>query len=606
MLGAGQTSSRLFAARAMLAGVTFISGATASIAHAQDVRQAAMAVPRLAPPNGAEVALPQPLLPSQAAAVRLIFSLQTHGRIAAARKATEALSDRTLVGTILAERYLGPYTVTTPDQLLSWLRQYRDQALAPEIYELLLRKLPRGAERPPPPNVAGFPPLPVQPGPPTTMPGPVAAETDGVAGLAVAVADRAGAGQIASALALIRATRGLTAAHVAVLKAIVARALFTQNEDQQALALAGEASHAAGKADGAAAYIAGLAAWRLGRIITAREFFRAAANADDAEPALVAAAAFWMARAELHLDHPENWLRWIQRAAAERGCFYGLLAARMLGFGFTPEGGRQTLGEADVDAVAATNAGWRAFALLEVGEPGLAEAEFATLWPAIQSNRTLGRAVMLIASRSGMFGLASRLADLLAGGSQQKTAGIPALPLPPLAPAGGFTVDPALVYALTRLESNFNAGATSAAGAHGLMQLMPSTAAVVAGHWGSPLENPAVNLELGQRYITYLAAQGGVQEDLLKVLGSYNGGPGNFESWARSIDDQGDPLLFIEAIPNGQTRHFVEAALAYTWIYAERLGLPAPSLDALAAGHFPRFTAETDVSRVAIVGGYLQ
>ncbi|MGH7160283.1 MAG: lytic transglycosylase domain-containing protein, partial [Acetobacteraceae bacterium] len=194
------------------------------------------------------------------------------------------------------------------------------------------------------------------------MSDPIEAETDGVSGLAVAVANRAGAGRISSALAMISATRGLTAAHQAVLKAIVARALFTQNADQRALALAGQASGAAGKADGAAAYIAGLAAWRMGRIITARDFFRAAADADDAKPPLIAAAAFWMARAELHLDHPEKWLPWIERAAAENSCFYGLLAARMLGFGRRPGGGRQTLGEADVDAVAATGAGWRAFA----------------------------------------------------------------------------------------------------------------------------------------------------------------------------------------------------------------------------------------------------
>lgn len=606
MLGAGQTSSRLFAARAMIAGVTFISGAAASIAHAQNVPQAAMAVPRVAPPNGAEVALPEPLLPSQAAAVRRIFSLQRHGRIAAARRATEVLSDRTLVGTILAERYLGPYTVTTPAQLRAWLREYGDQAPAPAIYALLLRKLPRGAPRPPPPSVIALPPPPVQPGPPAEMSDPIEAETGGVSRLAVAVANRAGAGQVSSALAMISAAHGLTAAHRAALKAIVARALFTQNEDQRALALAGQASGAAGKADGAAAYIAGLAAWRLGRIITARDFFRAAAGADDAKPPLIAAAAFWMARAELHLDRPEKWLPWIERAAAEKSCFYGLLAARMLGFGLDPGGGRRTLGEADVDAVAATGGGWRAFALLEVGEPRLAEAELATLWPEIQSNDMLGRAVMLVASRSGMFGLASRLAELLPGGSQRKSARLPAVPLPPLAPVGGFTIDPALVYALTRLESNFKSSAVSRAGARGLMQLMPTTAAIVAGHSGSPLEDPAVNLELGQRYITYLAGQQDVQQNLLKILGSYNGGPANFASWVRSIHDQGDPLLFIEAIPNGQTRHFVEATLAYTWIYAERLGLPAPSLDSLAAGLFPRFTAEANVSRMAVIGGKLQ
>lgn len=605
MLGAGQTFSPLLAARAMIAGVTFVAGAAASAAHAQNLPQTAMAVPRVAPPNGAEVALPQPLSPSQAAAVRLIFSLQRQGRIAAAQKATEALSDRMLVGSILAQRYLGPYTVTTPAQLESWLHQYSEQASAPAIYELLLRKLPRGARPPPPPRVARMPPPTFVPEQEGAISDPVGAETDGISALAVVVADRAAAGEIGSALSLIAATRGLTAAHVAVLKAIVARALFTQNQDHRALALAGAASQTAGGADGAAAYVAGLAAWRLGQIATARDFFLAAAKAKDARPPLVAAASFWTARAALHLDRPAEWLTWVQRAAAERGCFFGLLAARMLGLGLDPDGGRPTLGEADIDAVASTAAGWRAFALLEVGQTGLAEAELAALWPVIQSDNSLGRAVMLVASHSGLLGLAAHISEILSAGPEHKLAGLPALPLPSLTPAGGFTVDPALVYALTRLESNFNASAVSRTGARGLMQLMPSTAAVMAGHWDSQLDNPGINLELGQRYITYLAGQPSVQQDLLRVLGSYNGGPGNFSSWVRSIHDQGDPLLFIEAIPNGQTRHFVEATLAYTWIYAERLGLPAPSLDSLAEGLFPRFTAEANEGTMAIAAEIL-
>ena len=45
----------------------------------------------------------------------------------------------------------------------------------------------------------------------------------------------------------------------------------------------------------------------------------------------------------------------------------------------------------------------------------------------------------------------------------------------------------------------------------------------------------------------------------------------------------------MESIPFDETRGFVHRALTYTWIYADRLGLPAPSLDALAAGAWPKF-----------------
>ena len=54
-------------------------------------------------------------------------------------------------------------------------------------------------------------------------------------------------------------------------------------------------------------------------------------------------------------------------------------------------------------------------------------------------------------------------------------------PVPRLRPAGGFSIDPTLVYALTRLESNFDPAATSPAGARGLMQIMPATAQYITG-----------------------------------------------------------------------------------------------------------------------------
>ena len=72
---------------------------------------------------------------------------------------------------------------------------------------------------------------------------------------------------------------------------------------------------------------------------------------------------------------------------------------------------------------------------------------------------------------------------------------------------------------------------------------------------------------------------------------AYNGGPGNLNKWRRKSDYQGDPLLFIESIPSRETRAFVERVLTNLWIYRFRLGQPAPSLDAIAAGAWPRYQA---------------
>jgi soluble lytic murein transglycosylase len=156
---------------------------------------------------------------------------------------------------------------------------------------------------------------------------------------------------------------------------------------------------------------------------------------------------------------------------------------------------------------------------------------------------------------------------------------------------------------MTRTESNFDPAAVSPAGARGLMQIMPVTARAVTGDSQLPdarLGDPGFNLELGQRVVLSLAGDDEIDGNLLRLLASYNDGAGGFASWAGRVRADGDPLLFVESIPIWETRNFVQRALAYTWIYAARLGLPAPSLDALAAGEFPTFTSAADGGTVKV------
>lgn len=113
---------------------------------------------------------------------------------------------------------------------------------------------------------------------------------------------------------------------------------------------------------------------------------------------------------------------------------------------------------------------------------------------------------------------------------------------------------------------------------------MSSTAAL-----SGRLRDPSLNLDLGQRYVDYLAGQDMISGDLLRLLASYNAGPGNVARWNTTLRDGGDPLLYIEAIPIDETRAYVPRVLAYTWIYAARLHLATPTLDELAAGGWPQY-----------------
>ncbi len=63
----------------------------------------------------------------------------------------------------------------------------------------------------------------------------------------------------------------------------------------------------------------------------------------------------------------------------------------------------------------------------------------------------------------------------------------------------------------------------------------------------SGLADPAFNLEMGQRYLNYLAQQ--TDGDLLRILVSYNAGPTQADGWDNAAIAMQDPLLYIEMIP---------------------------------------------------------
>jgi hypothetical protein len=592
MRGIGHTFSRLVAARAIIAGAALLTSAAAQGASAQSAR-----AERAMPANGDIAALPRPLDTEQATRVRRIFRMQEHGDMQGAARETALLADPLLSGHIRAARYLGNYHRATVAELQTWLAAYADHPDAQAIHALLLRRLPAGSPIPaPPPRAALAPTVEALP-----FPEEIESSGQGIARnpmLDRTIAERGRAGNVDAAGRLLAVTKGLNAAYDGLLRAELAQMLSVQNRDAEALRLAARAFRECNKNGGRiglAGYIGGLAAWRLGQPETAVSLFESAAEASVAAPSLRAAASFWAARSHLRQGDQDGYLTWLARAATDPRSFYALLARRTLeltrGFDWSEE----RLSAADIARVAAIPGGWRAFALLQVGEPERAEAELRGLWPTTTRDAVFGRSLLLVARAAGLMDLAAQLAELVPT-ADGRPRDVLRFRVPYLQPRNGFRVDPALIYALTRLESNFDPAAVSRMGARGLMQIMPVTAGYISddptlAHGGyRRLQDAALNLDLGQRYVAYLARQEPVDGDLIRLLASYNAGPGSLAKWSDSIRDSGDPLLFIEAIPNPETRRFVQNVLAYTWLYAERLRLPAPSLDELAAGAFPRFT----------------
>lgn len=91
--------------------------------------------------------------------------------------------------------------------------------------------------------------------------------------------------------------------------------------------------------------------------------------------------------------------------------------------------------------------------------------------------------------------------------------------------ARGYDLDPLIIDILTRHESGFNPTAVSSAGARGLMQLMPETAASMGV---TDIEDPVQNVAAGTRYLVMQIQRFG---DLQLALAAYNAGPNAVESY---------------------------------------------------------------------------
>lgn len=472
------------------------------------------------------------------------FDALRRGDIETARTAARQAQDRVLLGQVEFESLFHPDHVATYEELTAWLETYSDLPCADRVYTLALRRRPDGA------------PEPVRPG--------------GVLGrtwnsLVSAVSGDGGVTDPAKAARVAYNNDDLTGAS----------ALGRQIGDW---------------------WTVGLAEWRLGQFHESFAAFERVAN-DPTEDAWVrAGAAFWTARAAAQSGRQDRVTDYLRLSAQWPATFYGQIALRQLGeeptienmgprpyqaeprlrrAAYVPQSAavEPTALEAFVQADARAK---RTVAFYEVGRNADAETELrsglrtavgdaAKMWTA------LARAILPVNNGDATRIDATRY------------------PIPDLAPEGGFVIERALVYALARKETDFNPNARSSVGAYGLMQVMPTTAAEMTGDRTfvsdpTKLLVPAVNMRLGQAYISKMLALPAFQGDLLRAVASYNAGPGPMLAAVRKLGADADPLLLIETIDVPQARDYVEKVMASYWIYQRLFGGPLKTLDAVASG----------------------
>lgn len=337
-----------------------------------------------------------------------------------------------------------------------------------------------------------------------------------------------------------------------------------------------------------AAWISGLASWRISDWNAASQSFQqVAALAPQRE--LKAAGYYWASRAEQAAGRPssvERLLRAAATTAESTESFYGLLARETLGLSTKLDADPFVGNDPPVDRIVNVQ---RAIELARIGEPALAEellrhqakigapSEHHALIQ-VAKRLDLPAAQMWLAT-NGQYGARSDAADRY--------------PNPQWRPVNGWRVDPALAFGHIVQESAFRRTAVSPADAVGLMQVRPGTAQDLARARGIPysrssLTDPRFNLEFGQSFIESMRASTATAGQLPRVIASYNAGPLPVGRWA-AINDKGDPLLWIESIPYWETRYYVPAVLRNMWVYQGLNNEPTVTLRAMAQHRWPTF-----------------
>ncbi len=552
-----------------------------------------------------------------------IFNAQRYGRWDQADAQLDKLKDKRLLGRVLYQRYMHPSYVSNFDELKAWLASYEGHPGAYNIYKLANAKR---YGRPDEINNPGKNRILAQIGEPyiyypkryvskikrtKEQTGQARALTRKVYGLVRR-------GQSQEALDHLTPTdlasdplAYMDKVEIDYLRAEIAAGFLYKGQIDKALEIAEEASARSGRYVPLASWTAGLAFWEKQEFAKAAPYFEKVGASSYASGWRASAGHYWAARSYSRLGKHEKVRESLEKASSHSRTFYGLIATKMLGKSFDFDWKNPHFTKEQERLLASKDEGRRAFMLVSANQHELAEDELMQL--DYDSTPGLRRAALSYAMHVGLPGLALRLGNMVPA-SKGKYYDSALYPDVPWEPQKGFSLDPALIYAVMRQESRFDHQAKSNSGALGLMQVMPRTARYVAkknryGHIINPqaMNDPEINMMVGQDYLTYLMNSQAVNGDMISLLVSYNAGPGNLVKWRKRFEANenahksalsknedsafSDPLLFIETMPIEETRDYVAKVMTNYWIYRLRAGEELISLAHLVKGQSPRYAS---------------
>ncbi len=306
-------------------------------------------------------------------------------------------------------------------------------------------------------------------------------------------------------------------------------------------------------------------------------------------PISKARAAYWLGRAHEAGRDPANARRWYLEAAEHPTAFYGQLALAKLGQrnGLElPPAPKSSGAERD-----RFNRRELVTIVRQLNEMGLEDRLRPFLLRLQETSGSLGERAMVaqLAREMGRVDLALAVAKRAQQGGYLVTDAY--FPMIDVLSKGDYGLDPAVVMAVARQESEFNPGAVSPAGARGLMQLMPATAQEVSkklnlAYAADKLTgDPRFNATLGSSYMAGLIENW--SGNLAMAAAGYNAGEGRVRKWVKDWGDprngEIDPVDWIEMIPFSETRNYVQRVVEGVQVYRQ-----------LTRGNVP-MTLDTDI-----------
>ena len=285
-------------------------------------------------------------------------------------------------------------------------------------------------------------------------------------------------------------------------------------------------------------------------------------------------ALYWRGRAVEALSGPDAAATFYEAAARYNTTFYGLLAAEKLGITQLDLGNDPEITSADRSRFESRDTIHAAKILIESGERDL----FRTFVVSLAEVMPTGGEEALLVDLARAYGEQETSMKAVRSAAQRGFI-LPERGYPTRTPPQAVNApEPALVLGITRQESGFDPLARSGAGARGMMQLMPATAAAIArksgvGYSAGMLEEPEYNMRLGSTFLGSLVNN--FSGSYVMAIAAYNAGPGRPTSWTSFCGDPRgagtDPIDYIECIPFSETRNYVMRVMEGMAVYRARL-----------------------------------